>query len=180
MFKDLHRNQVCGMDLSLTRTGLAFPVKNTQHVRTYSLTSKLKGFYKQAEMAEKIAGKADSFGVKLAVIEGFSMHSKGSKVFDIGAFAGAVKYTLFQNGVSLVIVPPMVLKKFALGVANDFSKEAIVDALRARYQIEVSNHDEADACFLFQIGCELAGKRVRPNSTAGSLLKSCTVWTAER
>lgn len=87
-------------------------------------------------------------GVEFAALEGYSYDSVG-RVFELGEIGGVVKVLLIESNIPYVVVPPVMLKKFATGNASA-SKEAMVDAAKVRGCV-TTDDNQADAFFLAHI-----------------------------
>jgi len=71
----------------------------------------------------------------IVFLEGYSMGSKGT-VFHIGENTGVLKHKLFNRGLSLQLVPPTTLKKFASGKGNS-DKNKMFDAFVSQTGIDL-------------------------------------------
>lgn len=93
--------------------------------------------------------------LRLAVVEGYSMGSKGAglKVRETG---GIAKNILHRNGISILLVSPSSLKLFATGKGNADSghkdKPMMRHAAKIQFGIERKTTDEIDAFWLLQVG----------------------------
>lgn len=148
-------HQIIGLDLSLTRTGIAM-VDGCE-----SVTPKRTGYPRLAYIRDEVLAAAGA-RTSVAVIEGYSMNGqKGSAGVGqmLGELGGVVRLALFELGVQLVEVAPASLKKFAVGdlPQEDRTKRAVTERARETLPWDVANHDEADACWLRVIGLHLFG-----------------------
>lgn len=81
-------------------------------------------------------------------IEGYSMGSKGSRVYTLGELGGYLRLQLLRTyKTPLLEVPPSTFKKFFTGHGGA-DKSKVVETLRDKYQLIITNHDEADAAGL--------------------------------
>lgn len=147
-------NGAVGVDLSLTATGLAVASGETMVLR-----SKLTGVERLIEISDRVLGEI--MPGELAVIEGYSMGSKGSAVHALAELGGVVRYLLTLHGLTYLIVPPAKLKRFATGKGNA-DKATVLKAAWQRLGFEGTDHNEADALWLRAIGLELLGTPVVP------------------
>lgn len=98
--------------------------------------------------------------IRLAVVEGYSMGSKGSglKVRETG---GIAKTILHMRGVSILLIAPSSLKLFATGNGaadrGDSKKTLIREAAKVKFGIERTTTDEIDAFWLLQVGMYATG-----------------------
>lgn len=83
--------------------------------------------------------------VEFAALEGYSYDSVG-RVFELGEIGGVIKVLLHESGIKYVVVPPVLLKKFATGKASA-SKEDMMTACASRGVTYVDDN-QADAFFL--------------------------------
>jgi Holliday junction resolvasome RuvABC endonuclease subunit len=87
-------------------------------------------------------------GVSFVAMEGYSYGSTG-RVFELGEVGGVIKALLAERGIPYVVVPPVLVKKFATG--NAFArKEDMLLAAQARGCAFVDDN-QADAFFLAHI-----------------------------
>lgn len=99
-------------------------------------------------------------------IEGYSMGSTGSRVFDIGECGGIVKYNLWKEGIRFIPIPPTTVKKY-VGKGN-FSKEEMYAAFVKKTDFDIFEllgcegnkvispiSDIVDAYFIAQCGKDM-------------------------
>ena len=141
-------NDVVGLDLSLTSTGVSFGSSQ------YTIVSNSVGVERLNDISRHVAELFVGLEFPVAVIEGYSFGSRNSQSHSIGELGGVVKLTLFGLGVPFVVVPPTVRAKFATGKGNA-SKSEVVSAVSARTGIVWSGKgadDKCDAWVLEEIG----------------------------
>jgi Holliday junction resolvasome RuvABC endonuclease subunit len=146
---------VIGLDLSLTETGISTP-EGTFHLKTPA--SKIKGMERIHEIVRFVWGHVDRYQKlppgPLVVIEGYSYGSRGRAIFDIGELGGIIRYSFWEQNVKYMDVPPSTLKIFAAGKGNVGKTEVIV-AARDRLDLDTTNDNEADARWLREMGLHL-------------------------
>ena len=76
------------------------------------------------------------------MIEGYAMGAKG-QVFNIAENTGIMKYRLFQSGITLSIISPKSVKKFATGSGNS-DKQAMYDAFLAETKLDLRKELQYD------------------------------------
>jgi len=136
-----------GIDQSLNATGLCL-IGEGGDVRT--VTTADPGDRRDGERLAHIRSVVDGMLllVTAAAVEGYSYASVG-RVFELGEVGGVIKALLAERRVPYVTVPPVLVKKFATGLAFA-TKEAMLRAA-ATCGASVSNDNEADAFFLARI-----------------------------
>lgn len=139
---------VVGVDLSLTRTGLA-----NEH-GVHLLTGSLSGVRRLIAIRGWVLDL--SYGAQLVVIEGFSFGSNNRSAREIGGLGWVVRVALTEAGIPWCDVPPSTLKKYATGKGNAGKVEMVV---AARERLGYGGHDdnEADALWLRAVGLDLLG-----------------------
>jgi crossover junction endodeoxyribonuclease RuvC len=83
--------------------------------------------------------------IEFAALEGYSYDSVG-RVFELGEIGGVIKVLLHESGIKYVVVPPVLLKKFATGKSSA-SKDDMMLACQSR-GITYIDDNQADAFFL--------------------------------
>ena len=86
--------------------------------------------------------------VEFAAMEGYSYDSVG-RVFELGEIGGVLKVLLIERNVPYIIVPPVLLKKFATGNTSA-TKEQMIKAAQER-AFHPADDNQADAFFLAHI-----------------------------
>lgn len=136
--------KVCGLDLSLTGTGVAWPDGSLSTVKP----GKQRGVECLAFIVAEVSRAID--GADLAVIEGYAFGARGRAVFQIGELGGVVRLACHQAGVPFQEVAPASLKLFAAGRGNA-SKDEMVAAARTRGG-DPKDDNQADALWLREFG----------------------------
>lgn len=150
--------RVCGLDLSLTSTGIALPGPSTPPDGTtypaiHTITTKLRGIARCDHIADTIidrlwftapTGPPDDY---LVAIEGYSYSSRNSHAHALGELGGIVRSRLRAAHVRWVDIPPASLKRYACGRGNAPKDQVLVAAVQ-RLDITPRNSDEADAAWL--------------------------------
>lgn len=137
------------LDLSLTATGWA---KRTPEgfIRSGVLhpppTPGLPRVHWIREIVRSTAREAD-----LVVIEGLAYAAKGNAALEIAGLAMVIRLSFHDLGKRFVDVSPSCLKKFATGKGNAKKEDMLAAAIR-RLDYQGSDHNEADALWLLQMG----------------------------
>lgn len=137
-----------GIDQSLNATGLC---RLADHGATTALVTvdpkKARDGERLLLVKRAIAALATD-GIKFAALEGYSYESVG-RVFELGEIGGVVKVLLLESGIPYVVVPPVLIKKFATGITTA-SKEDMVANCQGR-GVPCTDDNQADAYFLARI-----------------------------
>jgi Holliday junction resolvasome RuvABC endonuclease subunit len=177
---------VLGIDPSLTSTGYAY--RDDEDVRVGSLTQKeARSLKRLNNIALQVEKQAEMCMCQLAVVEGyaFAFKTNASRAHSLGEIGGIIKYTLWEKGISLLLVPPNSLKMFALGhyktVQIDAGgrkrkvkvKDLVKYAAEAEAGRRFANTDQSDAYWLLRMGEAYLDPsllpRVRPNTKRDAL-----------
>lgn len=145
-----------GIDISLTRTGIAIVRDNRYSVA--QVASKLKDFEAPEERIKYIATSivkavkkmAIAFNVELTDLywglEDYALNSRSGKIFERVELAGLVKQLLWSKTGRLPFkVPPQTLKKFITGKGKGVEKNVMLLSVYTKYDIQFENDDVADA-----------------------------------
>lgn len=90
-------------------------------------------------------------GIGFAAIEGYAYGSVG-RVFELGEIGGVLKTLLTERQVKYVIVPPILVKKFATGSTSAAKEEMVLAARESGDKsFYLSDDNQADAYFLAKI-----------------------------
>jgi hypothetical protein len=154
-----------GLDLSLTSTGLGRLTGGT--LTTARFRTKPGTFQRDDDRAER----ADTLGryrriaaaccewatdAALVVVEGPSLHSKGSAFHQLAGLWWYVLDALDAAGQTWLVVDPSTLKVYATGKGNAGKDDMLAAAIR-RLGWAGSGNDEADAAWLAAFGADLLG-----------------------
>lgn len=151
---------VIGLDLSLTRTGLA--TSNGWTTSFPSTPEKDAGYSQRAdrmaELVERIVNDLPR-SADLAVVEG-PAHSQGAEkgAFDRAGHWWAIVLELQRNGIPFAVAPPDRRACYATGHPRA-DKDTVLRMMRAALPSwQISNHDEADAAVLAAMGRDWLGR----------------------
>lgn len=160
--------KIVGIDPSLTAPGLA-AIVDGRAVGTHTFTpSKMKGKVteemRQRRLDEIVAVVRDwATGADVAVIEGLAFDGHDT-MRQLAGIQWILRREIWRWGLKLVVVPPSSLKKFA-DVGGSANKDLMLDAARDVFEIEIGDHNAADALWLAEVGAAWAGCPVREVST---------------
>lgn len=139
--------RIVGLDLSLTRTGVAdetgtssVSVRIDRHASDLQRVMRLRSVGK---LLRDICMDAD-----LVIYEGVA-HEARYQSHALGELHGVIKLLLYQAGVPFVPIPPKRLKKYATDNGNAGKDEMLAAAIH--WGSPASNNDEADAWWLRHI-----------------------------
>jgi crossover junction endodeoxyribonuclease RuvC len=150
--------RVVGVDGSLTSSGYAFFLDSqlvTGRIRPKALRGAERLKY-LASAFEDIFFRADA---DFLALEGYSMGSKGSRVFHIGELGGVLKLVAIRREMRILTIPPSSVKVFATGNGRA-EKDDVIRAIEANWGVRVDQHDQADAFVLLQMGIAFGNRRV--------------------
>lgn len=155
---------ILGIDPSLTSTGYCLideiEVLATRTLKTHDLRGMPRLRYIERALSEVLVKKPD-----LVVMEGYAMGVKGGRVFDIGEMGYAYKRILYTAGIETYIVSPKTMKKFVTGSGNA-KKPQVQAALLTKWDLDITQEDEADACGLALFGHYIKHRRLQRSLTA--------------
>lgn len=140
--------EVVALDLSLRETGVMR--SDGPGLITYKLppmateTDRVKRLRYLGQACDRVCRGAD-----VVVIEGHSFGSKNTHAHSLGELHGVVKTVLLQRGITFVVIPPTVLKKWATGRGNATKDQVLVAAVRDGF--EGDNNNAADAFHLYRL-----------------------------
>jgi len=145
--------KVMGLDLSLTSTGVCLLGK------PFSINSKNKGVKRLIEISERVLHTAVLEKPQVIMLEGYSFGSKFSRAHSIGELGGVVKSVLYQNGFTVIDVPPTCRAKFATGKGNASKIEVMLSVSEfAKVEFSGASADDLyDAWVLEQMGLAKLG-----------------------
>jgi crossover junction endodeoxyribonuclease RuvC len=174
------KNQMikCGIDYSMTSPGIA--IVDGDSVKMFGLSSKKKelGVHQISEnitlvieqypsdytnnierfklLSKWITSKIPS-DIKEINLEGYSMGSRAGQVFTIAENTTILKLNLLANGITINIIAPTSLKKFATGKGNA-NKHLMMTTFCSKFEITNPNlssfNDCVDAYFLSRYNCD--------------------------
>lgn len=148
-----------GIDQSLNGTGLC-RIGDTGSVEAIATVDPGDARDAARLVLVKRAVASMATAVEFAALEGYSYDSVG-RVFELGEIGGVIKVLLHESGIKFVVVPPVLVKKFATGNATA-SKEDVMTACKARGVTFAEDDDnQADAFFLACIARAFAKNAAR-------------------
>lgn len=143
--------RVCGLDISLTATGIAAPDTNALVLRP----SGLRGPHRMCWIRDTILNLCA--GADVVVVEGFA-YARANKAHDIGGVGWIVRVALWEAGITYVDVPPTVLKRYATGRGNaDKQAMQMAAAKRLGYDDDRPDDNAVDAMWLRAIAMDAYG-----------------------
>lgn len=144
---------VLGLDLSLTSSGFAYLGHRDLEMHTGIITPKVyKGVPRLVYIRRCIEMIIMEQGISHAVIEGYSMgRFQMQRAHSTGELGGTIKMMLWEKRISILIVSPKGLKKFATGNGNS-KKPQVQGHIMTRWGYRIEQEDEADAFVLYQAG----------------------------
>ena len=146
--------KVCGIDASLTSTGIAkVDTLIANKVTTKRIQSKKKGVERLVEIRQEVF-KEVMYG-NLVIIESYAF-SRPNQAHQIGELGGVLRVMFHESNLEVLEVAPTQLKKFATGKGTA-SKEEIAVAAYKKWGIECRTNDETDAAVLVYIGLAYMG-----------------------
>jgi len=137
-----------GIDQSLTGTGLCLLSPQGEIVTSVTITpDALRDGERLAFIKRGVVSLLS--GVEHAAMEGYSYNSTGH-VFELGEIGGVIKVLLVESCTPYVVVPPVLVKKFATGTTSADKRKMLEAAVRLGHDFG-NRDDEADAFFLAHI-----------------------------
>lgn len=151
----LHR--VCGLDISLTGTGVA-TLGGTTCIRTKGRRADSIAD-RRARQKHIVTRVLDEVGtVDLACVEGPSHASMGQAGHhDLSGLWWCIVGALVDRDIPIAVIPPMSRAKYATGKGNS-RKAVVMDAAQKRYGAILPNDNEADALVLRAMGLHWLGQ----------------------
>lgn len=142
--------KILGLDLSPNSPGFAFEgdVSIAHPPNTDSLPRLAWHRWFAHELLETV-------NPDLVVIEGYAFGMKYNRE-TMAEVGGVVRLELYENDIPFVEVPPNTLKKYATGNGKAHKDEMIAAAIK-RGNLDITKNDEADAWWLYQMGCAQYG-----------------------
>lgn len=148
--KDNNATLFCGLDLSLTGTGIIVMTHQGIVVHRAVLKNKLRDMYRLAAIRSMVAAVYAKHNIHFTCVEGYAMGSRSGQAFSIGELGGVIKLFLHQRGFKYHPVPPTQAKKFATGKGTS-AKDEVMMAVYKNWKFESKDNNEADAYVLAQI-----------------------------
>jgi Holliday junction resolvasome RuvABC endonuclease subunit len=156
------RVTVCGLDLSLTSTGIstacggllaAAPV-----FRALRPPPKLKTWDRMEWLIAALGREVKAADPDVILVEGPGYHSaaKGSYWHENAGLWWEATLRIRRSGVPMAVLTPGTLKKFATGNGSA-KKSAMVGQAMRRFELDDIGEDEADSLWLAAAGCEHYG-----------------------
>ena len=135
--------KVSGLDLSMTKTGVAHTVEGA--ACTHLIKPKEVGDLRLPEIASRVIEYVrDS---DFVIIEGYLNHSHTAGI--TGMVHGAVRAALIEEGLKYATLPPTSLKKFASGRGGASKTDMAVAAFKRGGEIEFTDDNQCDAWWLW-------------------------------
>jgi len=143
-------HQYLGVDQSLRNTGIGVVDQTGALIEATSiLPGKRRDSVRLQYIWLELLKLLDKTQPSMAAIEGYSYNSTG-RVFELGEVGGIVKLALTEMKVPFIVVPPVLLKKFATN-KNMAQKHDMIFAAAKLCDLKITDHNQADAFFLAQI-----------------------------
>ena len=150
--------RVVGLDASLTSTGYAFFLDN-ELVSGRIRAKELRGAKRLDFLVERVEEIFSRANADFLALEGYSMGSKGSRVFHIGELGGALKLVAIRRKMRILTIPPTSVKVFATGNGRA-EKEDVIRGIETNWGYQIDKHDMADAFVILQMGIAFANRKV--------------------
>lgn len=149
--------RVCGLDLSLTCTGVAWP----GWTDTIKPPAKLRGHDRLHFIKDRV--KDFAFNADLVVVEGPAYGSQRSGIqrghHERAGLWWLITHMLWTNRLPFAVVDPTGLKRYATGKGNA-DKAAMMLATARRFPWFAGGEDESDAAWLMAAGRDWLGAPV--------------------
>ncbi len=113
-------------------------------------------FERYASYALKLSMLVTEYNIDLIVIEGYSYGGKfnNSLQYELGS---VLRYTMWEDRIQFVEIPPTSLKKFVTGKGNA-KKDLMLLGVYKRWDFDTEDDNEADAYGLAQFGRAMIGE----------------------
>jgi Holliday junction resolvasome RuvABC endonuclease subunit len=152
----MRRPRVCGLDLSLTGSGVA----GADWARTVASSGRRDdSFLARRTRLHRLAGGVVALvgACDLAVVEGPAYSSTTGSVWDRAGLWWLVVDGLMRREIPVAVVAPTARAKYATGRGNA-GKAAVVAAVRRTYRVPVADDNQADAYVLAAMGHDWLGE----------------------
>jgi crossover junction endodeoxyribonuclease RuvC len=156
--------RVCGLDLSLTSTGIGLITQSARGTRmvTDTITSKGKRAASLADRYERISTLGRDIvhhaaTAELVVIEGPVTGVKGGSPIDRYSLFWYVAGPLIRRGIPIAIVSPTSLKLAIAGKGNADKVQVALAVAKLWPDADLGNNDSADAAGLAHLGAVRLG-----------------------
>ncbi|MGW1533920.1 hypothetical protein [Streptomyces aureus] len=149
--------RVCGLDISLTGTGIS-TLAGTTRVPTkgHRRDSLLERHTRMKHITTRVLEEVGA--VDLACVEGpVSYTTPGGSTWDRGGLWWRIVGSLLEREIPVAIIPPTSRAKYATG-SGASRKTAVLEAARHRYGAILETDDEADALVLRAMGLHWLGQ----------------------
>ena len=159
--------RVLGLDASLRSTGYAY-TQNGTLVSGVIEPGKLTQSWRLCYIRNQLSKLLQKASPSLVVLEDYAMGAGGrnnNNVFKMGELGGVIKLYLWESGVDVLLVAPTTMKS-VIALSGRADKKDISRALASRFDINVTQHDEADAVGLMLVGEMKCGIREVQESRA--------------
>lgn len=145
--------RVCGLDISLTGTGIA-TLGGTARVPTKGRRrdTLLERHTRMRHITDRVLEEVGV--VDLACVEGpVSYTTPGGSTWDRGGLWWRIVGALLEREIPVAVIPPTSRAKYATGNGGS-RKTAVLEAARHRYGAILESDDEADALILRAMGLD--------------------------
>jgi len=140
----------CGLDLSLTGTGVCIIDRQGTPIFTKTLKIKTKGMERLFNIRTAIQDILNEYKPTFICTEGYSMGSRAGQAFSIGELGGVIKLMLYLRDWEYKDVAPTQVKKFGAKKGNA-SKDQVMMNVYKEWGFEASDNNVCDAFVLAQI-----------------------------
>lgn len=140
----------CGLDLSLTGTGVCVIDSQGTICFVTKLKSKTRGMERLQGIRDRVSEILEKYEPSFICVEGYSMGSRAGQAFSIGELGGVIKLMLYEQKREYRDVAPTQVKKFGAKKGNA-SKDQVMMNVYKEWGFEARSNDEADAFVLAQI-----------------------------
>lgn len=149
---------VGGLDQSLNATGFVVLPLAGGDVPTYQTCVvpivdkvELRGLPRFRYVRDTVSALVYEHKLTHVFMEGYGFGAKGAALFQLGGIGEILKLSLAEMGVTIIVVPPTVLKQFATDRGNA-KKEEMLLAVYMKWGFQTRDNNIADAYTLAQLG----------------------------